>query len=209
MNTFLKIPARIAALPKDDHGRPVPWFVCWIDQKPDFRVIGPGKIADAYRFKLCWICGQRLGKFKTFVIGPMCALNRISAEPPSHRECAIFAVRACPFLSTPQMHRRTRDLPTEGVHEPGGIGLKRNPGVSLVWTTSSYAPLRAPNGYVFRIGDPTELLWFKEGRTATREEILESIDSGVPILREVAQQDGPKALAALDASYQEAMKLLP
>lgn len=205
----MKTPDRIAALPLDEKGRPVPWFVCWFDGKPDFRVMDAQKIGQAYSLKLCWICGQRLGKFKTFLIGPMCALNRVNSEPPSHRECAQFAACACPFLSTPQMHRRERDLPSEEVHKPAGISLDRNPGVSLLWTTLSFWPLAVPNGYLFRLGEPVELQWFKEGRIATRPEIMESIDSGLPILRQIAQEQGEPALAALERSYQEALKLLP
>src|SRR5438132_506337 len=82
---------RISQLPIDDAGRPVPWFVAWVDGKPEFRVVGPGKREEAYAKRKCWVCGQQLGSYLVFVIGPMCALNRISSEPPSHKDCAIFA----------------------------------------------------------------------------------------------------------------------
>jgi len=45
------------------------------------------------RHKRCWLCGQPLGKFMCFVVGPMCAINKTSAEPPSHRDCALYAVQ--------------------------------------------------------------------------------------------------------------------
>jgi hypothetical protein len=35
----------------------------------------------------------------SFVVGPMCGINRNSAEPPSHKECAQWSARNCPFLS--------------------------------------------------------------------------------------------------------------
>lgn len=44
-----ELPRRMAELPTDHIGRPVPWFVAWIDGKPDFRVIGPGKLQSALR----------------------------------------------------------------------------------------------------------------------------------------------------------------
>jgi hypothetical protein len=37
-------PPGVAVLPRDRHGRPVPWFVGWPGGVPDFRTIGPDKI---------------------------------------------------------------------------------------------------------------------------------------------------------------------
>jgi hypothetical protein len=47
----------------------------------------------------------------------------MSAEPPSHRECAEYAVRACPFLTRPLAVRNERGL--DGF-EPAGVMIKRN-----------------------------------------------------------------------------------
>src|SRR6267154_1896953 len=99
-------PKRSAELPRDERGYPVPWFVEWIDGKPDFRVMDSDKLVEAIKYKRCWVCGGPLGHYKVFTIGPMCMVNRTSAEPPSHRDCAEFSVRNCPFLTTPDMHRR-------------------------------------------------------------------------------------------------------
>ena len=55
------------------------------------------KIIIAYRRKICFLCGEPLGRFAAFVIGPMgSSINRVSSEPPAHRDCAEYAVRACP-----------------------------------------------------------------------------------------------------------------
>lgn len=71
------MPPRIARLPVNDAGYPVPWFVAWIDGKPDFRVIGPAKLPKAVKEGRCWICGDKItGPTVAFVIGPMCAVNR-------------------------------------------------------------------------------------------------------------------------------------
>jgi hypothetical protein len=209
MSQTLEIPERIASLPRDDAGRPVPWFVAWVDGKPEFRAIGPGKREEAYAKRKCWVCGQQLGRYLVFVIGPMCALNRISSEPPSHKDCAIFSAKACPFLSTPRMHRRTRDLP-EGVSDADGLMIKRNPAVSLLWVTRSYWPFSDQmGGFLFRLGPPEQTLWFREGRPASRNEILESIEGGLVEVRKVAETEGAIALRALEKSYQEALALLP
>jgi hypothetical protein len=203
------IPARMARLPRDKHGRPIPWFVL-IDEHgtPDFRVIRSHGIEDAYRFRWCWTCGQPLGRHSAFVIGPMCAVNRVSAEPPSHRECAIYSAVACPFLSTPNMVRRDRGLPDHV--DPPGVMLLRNPGVAVVWgSRGGWRPERVPDGVLFNVGDPTEVLWFAHGRPATVEEIHASITAGLPALREVAEKQGPLAVAELDRQLAVALRLLP
>jgi hypothetical protein len=141
----------------------VPWFVAWIDGVPDFRVIAPGKIAEAHNHRKCWICGEKVGKYLASVIGPMCAINRVASEPPSHRECAEFAAKACPFLTRPKMRRNERDLPQERC-DPAGQHIPRNPGVALIWITKSYRPFHAGNGVLFEVGEPMETLWFAEGR---------------------------------------------
>jgi hypothetical protein len=104
------IPDRIRNLPVDERGYPVPWFVDWIDGKPEFRAMDGRKFDRCINEKLCWVCGERLKKHVAFVIGPMCTITRTSAEPPSHLDCAEWSVKACPFLSKPQMKRREDDL---------------------------------------------------------------------------------------------------
>src|SRR6266568_1205683 len=203
-----ELPPGVKALPIDDRGYPVPWFVQWFLPdgtaaepgvgKPDFRVADGRKRNAAVRLKLCWICGQPLGKRFAFVIGPMCAVNRVAGDPPMHVGCAEFSAIACPFLSRPSAERRDAKLP-EGGTIPG-FGIMRNPGVALVWITDRYAPFNDAKGsFLLRIGGPIGLLWYAEGRQATRAEILASIDSGLPILRDVAREDGPDAEAALEA----------
>lgn len=202
------LPARMARLPRDRHGRPVPWFVAWVDGVPDFRVIGAGRLADAHRFGLCWVCGLPTGAYKAAVIGPMCAVNRVSSEPPSHRACAVWSARNCPFMASPSMRRRTTGLP-EDATDPAGIGLKRNPGVALVWVTRRVTRVPAPGGHLFNLGDPVEVLWFAQGRPATRGEVLASIDSGLPTLQAMADEDGPRAVAALARMTTVALRLVP
>lgn len=206
------LPARIAALPVDHRGYPVPWFVQWVDGQPDHRIMDGSKLMKAWTTKLCWICGQPLGGATvTFAIGPMCAVNRVSAEPPSHKECALFSVKGCPFLSRPHAHRREAGLPENHV-EPSGNMLRRNPGVMLLWTAKRHTagPFAVPDGgFLFNVGEPLECLFFFEGREATREEIEESINSGLPHLRELAEQGGLGDVAALEEMVAVAWTLLP
>jgi hypothetical protein len=202
-------PPRIARLPLDERGYPVPWFVGYVDDKPDFRLIGEGKIGDAIRFERCWLCGQRMGRNAAFVAGPMCAVNRTSAEPPSHWECADYAVRACPFLTMPKMERREGGLPAHA-KDPAGVMLRRNPGAILIWLSRTWKPFRPPDGGVlFDIGDPVGVHWFVEGRPATRAEVEASLESGLPALMEMAQEEGARAVAELERRIAEVRQLVP
>lgn len=203
-------PARILALPGDRAGHPVPWFVAWIDGEPDFRVIRPNGIYEAIKYDRCWVCGDRLGtKWNAFTIGPMCALNRTTAEPPSHRECAIFSATHCPFLTTPAMGRRESRMP-DGALNPAGTMIRRNPGVALVWVTRRWNLFPDGAGNVLvNVGEPVETLWFAHGRAASRDEVLASIDSGLPILRDMAEAEGPRALEQLARQHEIALELVP
>lgn len=204
-------PSAIRALPHDKHGRPIPWFA-YVDEdgNPDHRVVRSNGIPEAVQRKICWTCGTLLGRDTAFVIGPMCAINRITAEPPSHRECAKYSADTCPFLSTPHMRRRERGLPENRV-EPAGVAILRNPGVACIWYTTKYKLVRAPGGRLFELGDPSRVDWRARGRAATREEIMASIDSGYPLLQEAASMDTnpDAALADLERQREVALRFVP
>lgn len=195
-------------LPIDPRTRHVvPWFVARMDDGSfDFRMIHPDRIADAVNLRLCWLCGKRLGAHMHFVIGPMCAINRTTAEPPCHQECARFATVACPWLTSPRAKRRDADLPSDHV-QPAGVGLKRNPGVSLIWHTKTYRLVRVENGVLFSLGDPLGVEWLACGRRATRDEVLASIQSGLPLLYEADNYD-PRAKAEIDRRFAHVAKTL-
>jgi hypothetical protein len=179
------LPARMRGL-KIARGYPVPWFVAWVDgangPEPEFRAFDPRKMAAAIRQKLCWVCGEPLGRFMTFVIGPMCGINRVSSEPPCHRECAQFSAKYCPFLSKPQMVRREDAFTEANFRSPAGVMIERNPGVTLLWTTKSYRLSVREDGVLFFVGDPESLEFYAEGRDATRAEVNASIVAGLPAL---------------------------
>lgn len=214
------LPDRMRALPVDRRGYPVPWFVAWMDEsgqgvergigEPDFRVIDPSAIVQAVRQRLCWICGQRMGTYLSFLIGPMCAINRTNSEPPSHLECADFGARACPFLANPGHPRRDKNMPP-GWIPAAGMPIPRNPGAVVVWTTTAYRPFHAGDGggVLFELGEPVHLRWYREARPATREEVLHSINTGLPILEAAARKDGLAGLSHLKRMTANLLRLLP
>lgn len=207
--TLPALPRRMERLPVDARGYPVPWFVKWFDDKPDFRIIDAEKFRQAIRFGNCWICGELTGVKKTFVVGPMATINRITAEPACHFDCAEFAAMACPFLILPFAQRREANIP-EGVSEPPGTLNPRNPGVVALWTTRNFKIIKMPGGQrLIGLSNPISVYWFAQGREATRDEVLESIQDGLPVLYEAAHAESQDAVLLLENQYARMQVFLP
>lgn len=201
------LPKLFEHLPIDDRGYPVPWFVCKVDGKWDFRMADARKRDRAVKERLCWLCGIGIGQDLAFVIGPMCAVNRNTSEPACHRACAEFAVKACPFMVRPAAQYREANIPAEAKKHYGG--LPGNPGAVCIWITRTFKTYDVPGGWLIRIGDPVEVQWWCEGARATRQQILDSFDRRLPALIEIASEQGPMAEEALAAQVQALMPLLP
>lgn len=204
----IDVPERMRGLAISDEGYPIPWFVPYVDGKPEFRAMDSEKMGIAVRHNKCWLCGHTMGVHLTFPIGPMCVVTRTTSEPPSHLACAEYGAKACPFLTQPRMRRNEKDKP-EG--EVAGIYIDRNPGCVALWTCRDYKPFRdhMTKGILFRIGDPEHVEYYANGRRATRDEILLSMETGLPILLEIAARDGPDALSELEGQYERAMSYVP
>jgi hypothetical protein len=202
-------------LPRDQRGFPIPWFVAVVPQtgERDFRIADSDKRVAAVKKKLCWVCGGELGVHKAFVIGPMCAISRTTSEPPCHLECAHFSAIACPFLTRPRMRRNDDGLEEIGAQSAPGDAIARNPGVALVWVTKSFKRFYAnpvdPSSWLITVGEPTDVFWYAQGRTATRAEVEESIRTGLPLLEAAAAKDGAAAIAMLMKQRQDVEQLLP
>jgi hypothetical protein len=205
------LPKNMEGLPIDPkRGFVVPAFVQWIDGVPDFRLMNHDYLVEAIRRHLCWMCAKPLGKLRgVFVIGPMCAVNRNTAEPPCHPECARYAAKACPFLTRPHARRREDELSQMCMDNVAGVMIKRNPGVTLLWFARDYHLEHDPRGFLFKLGPPVATEWYCEGREATRAEVLHSIDTGLPILRNQALEDGPEAVQMLERWTERALRLVP
>lgn len=206
-----EMPARIVKLPLDPRGYPIPWFVAELpDGSRDIRVADSSKRMKAVKRNLCWVCGETLGQFKAFVIGPMCAVTRTTSEPPMHLDCATWSCRACPFLTRPRMRRSERDLP-DGSQEAPGIALDRNPGVAVLWVTKEFRTFGSGegSGWLITVGDPVEVQWWAEGRRATRAECEASLASGLPALEKLASDESSSAVQVLRRYVVRAEALLP
>lgn len=205
------MPPHVQLLPRTREGYPIPFFAAVVDGEPDLRVARPEAYRDCIVRSLCWVCGLPRGGEMAFVIGPMCVVNRISADPPSHVACAVYAVGVCPFLAVPTMARRDRGMP-DGV-TMSGVPILRNPGVAVIYVTTSVEAFQPDPGRspLFSLGDPLSVSWWSHSRPATRAEVVEAIESGLPILDAACDEDDdPAAARALLAEQREtAWNLLP
>ncbi len=107
------MPDRIARLPRDHRGLPIPWNVLrGTDDTPFFIVNDDRRHREALRRGLCPICGEALGRWKWFVGGPRSAFDPHGwyADLPSHHECATFALSTCPYLALPRYQRHVESI---------------------------------------------------------------------------------------------------
>lgn len=204
------LPLRMAHLPLDERGYPVPAFVHTMDDgKRDFRFMSQDHWVRCIKQRVCWVCGDKLGAFLAFVIGPMCAINRTTSEPPCHLECARWSAQFCPFLSRPRMTRREDELTQKNRENSAGCPILRNPGVACIWVTRDYRIWQDDQDKpLITVGDPVQVEWWAEGHPATREEVEESIRTGMPFLEEMAAlEEG--AMEELRAKRAQIDPLLP
>jgi hypothetical protein len=190
--TTIAVPDSITRLPRDDHGRPVPWFTAIIDGRPDMRVADAAKHRRAIADRRCWICGRRFERAGSphlaFVVGPLSLFSRCALEPPSHRACALYALRECPFLSNPQRARRPTNLPEQVTMS--GEPVLDNPGVMLVWLCHRYDLEHDGAGPpLFRLPMPTAIYAYAEGLPALRTQFDQALDEAEGRWRQLAAAD--------------------
>jgi hypothetical protein len=202
------LPARMARLEIDKRGYPVPWFVQWVKDEPKFNLASAAKFRQAIRFGNCWICGERVGARKTFVMGPLNILNRITSEPACHFDCARFAAMACPFLILPKAEYK--ETP-QGAHLPPNL-IQRNPGVCALWTTKTFKIVDGGQGKrLIQVSDPVAVDWYAMGKPATRAQVKESLDDGL-LYAYIPISQGPdriEAIIAFENAYAKALHYLP
>lgn len=180
---------RIKKLPIDKRGYPIPRFVQWVkfedgkpfpckegEGEPDFRITSVDWLWRCVIQHVCWICGEKLGVFRAYNIGPLDAIQRVSVEPPSHLECAEYAVKSCPFMLNPNLDMRNDEVSqSENVVLNPEMILK-NPGVFAIWIVKQLHEVsRHGPRLIFKLPPPVDMSWWKEGRRATSEEVMDAI----------------------------------
>lgn len=103
------IPARMARLPLDKRGYPIPWNTATgKGNVPLFIINDTHRHLAALEFELCGICSDPLDRVRWFVGGPGSAFHPDGwyQDLPLHHECAHYALAVCPWLALPVYTRR-------------------------------------------------------------------------------------------------------
>jgi hypothetical protein len=191
---FAELPKRVARLPKDPRGFPIPWFVSWRDGQPHFPAIDAAKLGLAWNEDLCWVCGEKLGANRGWVVGPMSAIEGATPEPSSHYDCALFSVCHCPHLSTSTASFTEKYQGAPGYAAQTNISKVRT-GATAIWVTKGRGatPFRAGQGTLFGLSEPVRLEWYAEGRPAATGEVRHAIAVALPTLQKAAEMEGRRA----------------
>jgi hypothetical protein len=109
----IPIPKMLRVRPVDRRGYPIP-FIVVIDGegRPQFTINNQKAVHECITRRLCGLCGRRLTRNEVwFIGGPRCFTdpNGAFVDPPSHEECARYAIRVCPYLAAPSYGRRIDD----------------------------------------------------------------------------------------------------
>jgi len=105
MTNNITEPPRIARLPKDKRGYPIPFNVLrGKDSLPIFAVNDDTKSWRCLREELCPICGERLGSWRWMAGGPLSAFDPhgFYYDLPMHKDCVEYAMQVCPYLAVPR-----------------------------------------------------------------------------------------------------------
>lgn len=209
------LPERMRSLPIQN-GYPVPWFVPNVNGVYDFRLVDGAKLLPTIQRELCYVCGQKLGAHRTFIMGPISVINRVVPEPPSHPDCAEWSVKACPYLAYKQ--EAGRDGKPDGTTpNPTGFGINFHPKTYCVWVTKSYriqkiqpdASRNIHGGVLFHVGDPTQTIWYRESRLATRSEVLEDLEKAYELLKLMVPASSEAEINRITRRYEAAKTIAP
>jgi len=218
------VPHYMHGLVRDERGYIVPRFVAFLQDRklapygslgatPDFRAIDTKFMIRAVKGNLCWLCGQSLGRYHIFVIGPMCMVNRITSEPGCHFACAEYAVKVCPFMINPRTRRNEKPTAADHVKvDPAGIHNDRNPGAYVLWgqvgPAKPFEVKVGSGGVLFKLANkPDSVQWWTQGRKANRDEALAALDAGVEELGKLDNDVAARRDLMLAAA--EAKQFLP
>jgi hypothetical protein len=123
------IPERMAQLPRDPRGYPIPFIVLRdADNRPHFTINDTTSVEFAIRHDLCAICGSKLFRGRWFVGGTGSAFHEHGAyiDGPVHGDCAEYALQVCPYLAAPKYAGRLDAKTLDPAKLPASIILKDN-----------------------------------------------------------------------------------
>lgn len=165
-------PHRIALLPKDERGYPIPTSVYVKDGKHDFRVLDPHKWAYHASRRLCGLCGEVFGQYVCFVGGGKSIDARLFTDLGMHRDCARYALMVCPFLAAPSFgYRKSVDETEFEVNHNVSTERPKSFGLGV---TKRYSVARLNDNYLLHPEAFTQVTWWRNGVEYIAQSIAEA-----------------------------------
>lgn len=163
------MPERIQKLPMDHRGFPI-LYMTPVDAMgvPNFRGCDEAKRRLAAHYRLCCICGEKLGWWVRFVGGPENCTRRIFSDPPMHQECLDYGMAVCPFLlRSSEWLEMTKAAELRGeIPETGPV---RFPDKWGIYITRSYTLVKAGPTFLFKAAPAKEIRWCEMGPTGSAQ----------------------------------------
>jgi hypothetical protein len=164
-------PASIKALPREERGYPIPYFVAYNrDGSRDLRFADVQKQHICVRQRLCWVCGKSLNILLGFLGGPLSVVNRLHSDMACHPSCAEFSVKYCPHVNNASAKYRDSGKPFDA-NKPVGM-VKEHPGVTAIVYCTDFetSPPDKHGGILASPLGVTRVDWWFEGGQVTQAE---------------------------------------
>jgi hypothetical protein len=168
-------PPRLARRPRDQRGFVIPFSVDDGTDHPDFRITQADKLRELLNKHLCWLCGEALDYWMCFIGGPLSITNRSFTDGPMHEACAVYALRVCPFLASPNGRYTSSE---DNIPEGGGYNqlvADTRPELFGLGFTHGYKTGVAPNGMLFmRAESWRKVIWYSHAGQVVRRQIFDN-----------------------------------
>jgi hypothetical protein len=146
----IEVPNFLSHLKIDERGYPIPFFVAYVNGKPDFRMLEVTKQKQCVEKKLCSICGKKLFEYQYFITGPMGLKNGTHSDPPSHRECAEYSMNICPHLYFEKADRNDRGEIYKESAAQNTTGIMHKSKELYLIKSDKYKLVRVPEGHILQ-----------------------------------------------------------
>ncbi len=156
---MIEIPSKLRQRPKFK-GLPIP-YTTFISPEgvPDFKVIDEYSRLLCIERRKCALCGQELKKNKpiVFIGGDKSCDAGNFLDPAMHEECALYAIKVCPYLVGTHSHRTDHDQSRARVIDMVVVGRPKRMG--LYYTRGYDAILTIDQSIYVKAWPPTKIDW--------------------------------------------------
>lgn len=184
----MRIPERLQKRPVGRDGKIIPWYAGDDPDSFDMGKTFPGRIQESIDHRSCFMCGDELGEYQSFMLTPEMTISRFSFDAPAHPNCVELIV-----------HQR---WDFDGIC---AIWTSKNP----IAVCNPIGPIVAPGFY---IGDPTAVTWYNRLGKASRQEIIDELDRvrlDFDKHAEFVALEGDCKETIIEDRFEELLRLLP